>query len=72
LVLGEIFEIKNLRFEKLKSKLKLHFEERHLAQTYYTQFMHRRQKFTEDLASLEYRMTIASSISQMLKRRWLY
>jgi len=51
LVLDEIFKIKNLKFE-LKSKLELHFGEGHLAQTYYTQFTNRRQKFSEDLASL--------------------
>jgi len=51
-VLDGIFEIENLKFEKLKSKLELHFEKRHLAQTYYTQFTNRRQKFSENLASL--------------------
>jgi len=40
-VLDGIYEIKNLRFEELKSKLELRFGEGHLAQTYYTQFTNR-------------------------------
>jgi len=47
-VLNGIFEIENLKFEELKSKLELHFGERHLAQTYYTQFTNQRQKFSEN------------------------
>jgi len=46
-VLDGIFEIKNLEFTDLKSKLKLRFGEGHLAQTYYTQFTNRRQKVSK-------------------------
>jgi len=51
-VLDGISEIENLEFTDLKSKLELRFGEGHLAQTYYTQFTNRRQKVSEDLASL--------------------
>lgn len=51
-VLDGIFEIENLKFEDLQSKLELRFGEEHLAQTFYTQFTNRKQKFSEDLAML--------------------
>ncbi|CAL1672121.1 unnamed protein product [Lasius platythorax] len=51
-VLDGVSEIENLEFADLKSKLELRFGEGHLAQTYYTQFTNRRQKISEDLASL--------------------
>ena len=51
-VLDGVYEIENLEFADLKSKLELRFGEGHLAQTYYTQFTNRKQKFSEDLASL--------------------
>lgn len=50
-VLDRIIEIENLDFEELKSKLELRFGG-HLAQTYYTQFTNRKQKNSEDLATL--------------------
>jgi len=63
-ILDGIFEIENLRFEELKSKLELYFGEGHLAQTYYTQFTNRRQKFFKDLMSLDSDITtVDSSIS---------
>jgi len=52
-VLDGIFEIENLNFEDLKSKLELRFGEGHLAQTYYTQFTNRKQRNSENLASLD-------------------
>ncbi|KMQ87965.1 hypothetical protein RF55_12625 [Lasius niger] len=51
-VLDGIFEIENLSFEEIKSKLELRFGEGHLAQTYYTQFTNRKQKFSEDIVTL--------------------
>lgn len=45
LVLDRIFEIENLRFEDLKSKLELRFGEGHLVQSYYSQFTNRKQNF---------------------------
>ncbi|EFN68511.1 hypothetical protein EAG_02172, partial [Camponotus floridanus] len=51
-VLDGIFEIENLKFKDLKSKLELRFGEGHLAQIYYTQFTNRKQRNSEDLASL--------------------
>jgi len=51
-ILDGIFEIENLKFEDLKSKLELRFGDGHLAQTYYTQFTNRKQRNSEDLASL--------------------
>jgi len=51
-VLNGIFEIENLKFEELRSRLELHYGKRHLSQTNYTQFTNRRQKSAEDLASL--------------------
>jgi len=47
-VLDGISDIENLKFEELCSRLELHFGEGHLAQTYYTQFTNRRQRFFED------------------------
>ncbi|EFN72347.1 hypothetical protein EAG_13458, partial [Camponotus floridanus] len=38
LVLDGIFEIENLKFEDLKSKLELRFQEGHLVQSFYSQF----------------------------------
>jgi len=52
-VLDGISEIESLKFEELRSKLELYFEEGHLAQTYYTQFTNRRQKSFKDLAALD-------------------
>ncbi|XP_029178454.1 uncharacterized protein LOC114946194 [Nylanderia fulva] len=51
-VLDGISEIENLEFTDLKSKFEFHFGEEHSAQSYYTQFTNRRQKSSEDLASL--------------------
>jgi len=51
-VLDGISEIENLKFEELRSRLKLHFGEKHLAQTYYTQFTNRRQRSFKDLIAL--------------------
>ena len=53
-VLDGIFEIETLKFEELKSRLELRFGEGHLAQTnwYYCQFTNRKQKRTEDLATM--------------------
>ena len=51
-VLDGISEIENLEYTNLKSKLELRFGEGHLAQTFYTQFTNRKQKSSEDLASL--------------------
>jgi len=51
-ILDGISEIENLKFEELRSKLELYFEEEHSAQTYYTQFTNRKQKSFEDLAAL--------------------
>jgi len=51
-ILDGMFDIENLRFEDLKSKLELRFGEGHLSQTYYMQFTNRKQKFLEDLPTL--------------------
>jgi len=51
-IVDGIFEIENLKFEELKSRLELHYGEEHLAQTYYIQFTKRRHKFFEDLTYL--------------------
>jgi len=51
-VLDGIFEIESLNFEDLKSKLELRFGEGHLAQTYHSQFTNRKQRVSEDLATL--------------------
>lgn len=51
-LLDGIVEIEELKFADLMSKLELRFGDGHLAQTYYTQFTNRKQKFSEDLASL--------------------
>lgn len=50
-VLDGIVEIEELKFADLVSKLELRLDG-HLAQTCYTQFTNRKQKFSEDLASL--------------------
>lgn len=51
-VLDGVYEIENLSFEELKTKLELRFGEGHLEQTYYAQFTNRKQKFFEDLPTL--------------------
>jgi len=51
-VLDGILNIENLSFDELKGKLELRFGEGHLTQTYYTQFANRKQKFSEDFATL--------------------
>lgn len=51
-VLDGIVEIEEFKFADLISKLELRFGDGHLFQTYYTQFTNRKQKFSEDLASL--------------------
>lgn len=51
-VFDGIFEIEDLKFDDLKSRLELRFGKGHLAQAYYTQFTNRKQKDSEDLAKL--------------------
>jgi len=52
-VLDGVPEIETLKFEEIKSRLELRFGEEHLTQVYYTQFTNRKQKFSEDLATLD-------------------
>lgn len=52
-VLDGVIEIVNLRFEELKLKLELRFGEGHLAHIYHAQFINRKQKFSEDLLTLD-------------------
>jgi len=51
-VLNGVSEIETLKFEEIKSRLELRFGEGHLTQVYYTQFTNRKQKFSEDFATL--------------------
>jgi len=51
-ILDGIAEIGSVTFTELKSKLELRFGEGHSAQSYYFQFINRRQKFGEDFVTL--------------------
>jgi len=51
-VLESVFDLENVSYDDLKSKLELRFGETHSLQNYYSQFTNRRQKFGEDIASL--------------------
>jgi len=51
-VLDGVSELRELKFEELRSRLELHFGEGHLVQTFYTQFTSRKQKPFEELAAL--------------------
>ena len=51
-ILEGVGEFESLRYSELESRLKLRFREGHMAQTFYTQFTNRRQKFGEDLPTL--------------------
>jgi len=51
-VLDGVSEVEDLKFEELRSRLELHFGEGHLAQTFYMQFINRKQKPLEELAAL--------------------
>ncbi|KYN12269.1 hypothetical protein ALC57_15561 [Trachymyrmex cornetzi] len=44
--------LESLQFEELKSKLELRFGETHSLQNYYSQFINRKQRFGENIASL--------------------
>lgn len=50
-VLECVESVNNLEFTELKSKLELRFGEGHLAQTYYSLFTNRKQKFGEEAAA---------------------
>ncbi|KYN20079.1 hypothetical protein ALC57_07585 [Trachymyrmex cornetzi] len=51
-VLENVKDLENLGFVELKSKLELRFGDSQSAQSYYSQFTNRKQKFGENLASL--------------------
>lgn len=51
-ILDGVVDYEDLQYSELESRLKLRFGDGHMAQTYYTQFTNRRQKFGEDLPTL--------------------
>jgi len=51
-VLEGIAEIDLVSFTELKAKLELRFEKEHSVQSYYFQFINRRQKFGQDFVTL--------------------
>jgi hypothetical protein len=51
-VLDGISELENLQFSELESRLELRFGENHLTQSFYTQFINRKQRFGEDIPTL--------------------
>lgn len=51
-ILDRIAEIESITFSELKTKLELYFDERYSTHSYYLQFTNRKQKYSEDLASL--------------------
>jgi hypothetical protein len=51
-VLDGITELENLQFSELESRLELRFGESRSAQSFYTQFVNRKQRFGEDIPTL--------------------
>lgn len=51
-ILDRIAEIESITFSELKTKLELYFGERYSTHSYYLPFTNRKQKYSEDLASL--------------------
>jgi len=51
-VLDGMEDFEKLQYNELELRLLLHFGEEHMAQTFYAQFINRKQKFGEDLPTL--------------------
>jgi len=52
-ILNEIAEIKSITFSKLRTKLEIRFSKEHSAQSFYLQYINRKQKFNEKLTFLK-------------------